>query len=131
LHEIAVCDSLSRVKQAAANADTAWRKSRLAARSLIRKESRPLRSREQALARRLSWDLEVTNGIIQQALYFLATLPGLVITKFDGTSKCGMVLAIQRELGLSIKSIGLGEQADDLHPFDAKQFAEALFSEKG
>jgi hypothetical protein len=51
--------------------DTAWRKSRLAARLLIRKSSRPLRPREQALARHLSQDAEVTNRLIQQALYFL------------------------------------------------------------
>jgi len=56
-------------------------------------------------------------------------LTGLVITKLDGTSKGGMVVAIQKELGLPIKFIGLGEQPDDLQPFDAKQFAEALFAE--
>ena len=55
---------------------------------------------------------------------------GLVITKLDGTSKGGMVVAIQKELGLPIKFVGLGEQPDDLQPFDAKQFAEALFSVK-
>jgi fused signal recognition particle receptor len=58
-------------------------------------------------------------------------LTGLVVTKLDGTSKGGMVVAIQRELGLPIKFLGLGEQADDLQPFDAKEFAEALFSAKG
>jgi fused signal recognition particle receptor len=57
-------------------------------------------------------------------------LTGLVITKLDGTSKGGMVVAIQKELGLPIKFVGLGEQPDDLQPFDAKQFAEALFTEK-
>ena len=46
-----------------------------------------------------------------------------------GTSKGGMVVAIQKELGLPIKFIGLGEQPDDLQPFDAKQFAQALFEE--
>ncbi|MSU57777.1 MAG: hypothetical protein EXS35_06275 [Pedosphaera sp.] len=56
-------------------ADGAWRKSRLAARLLIRRESRPLRPREQALARRLSQDPEVTNRLIQQALYFLGIGP--------------------------------------------------------
>jgi len=55
--------------------DTAWRKSRLAARLLIRKESRPLRPRERMLARRLSQDSEVTNRLIQQALYFLGVGP--------------------------------------------------------
>jgi fused signal recognition particle receptor len=54
---------------------------------------------------------------------------GLVITKLDGTSKGGMVVAIQSELGLPIKYIGLGEQADDLQRFDAAQFAGALFAE--
>src|SRR5437588_4480087 len=56
-------------------------------------------------------------------------LTGLIVTKLDGTSKGGMVVAIQKELGLPIKFIGLGEQADDLQPFDARQFAEALFVE--
>ena len=59
------------MKRAEAKVDTAWRKSRLAARLLLRKEARPLRPREQALARRLSQDSEVTNRLIQQALYFL------------------------------------------------------------
>ena len=52
-------------------ADTAWRKARLAARLLICRESRPLRPRELVLARQLSRDAEVTNRLIQQALYFL------------------------------------------------------------
>jgi len=55
--------------------DTAWRKSRLAARLLIRRESRPLRPRERTLALRLSQDSEVTNRLIQQALYFLGIGP--------------------------------------------------------
>ena len=79
--------------------------------------------------------LDATTGMnaLNQAREFhkMVKLTGLVITKLDGTSKGGMVVAIQRELGLPIKFIGLGEQADDLQPFDAKQFAEALFSEKG
>jgi fused signal recognition particle receptor len=56
-------------------------------------------------------------------------LTGLIITKLDGTSKGGMVVAIQQELGLPVKFIGVGEQPDDLQPFDAKQFALALFEE--
>jgi hypothetical protein len=59
------------MKLAEGKADTAWRKSRLAARLLLRKAARPLRPREQALARQLSQDAEVTNRLIQQALYFL------------------------------------------------------------
>ncbi len=59
----------------------------------------------------------------------MVPLTGLVITKLDGTSKGGMVVAIQKELGLPIKFVGLGEQPDDLQPFDARQFAGALFAE--
>jgi len=57
------------------------------------------------------------------------SLTGLIVTKLDGTSKGGMVVAIQKELGLPIKFVGLGEQPDDLQPFNAKQFAQALFEE--
>ena len=66
---------------------------------------------------------------LNQAREFNKAVPltGLVVTKLDGTSKGGMVVAIQKELGLPIKFIGLGEQPDDLQPFDAKQFAQALF----
>lgn len=77
--------------------------------------------------------LDATTGMnaLNQAREFNKAVPltGLVITKLDGTSKGGMVVAIQKELGLPIKFIGLGEQADDLQPFDAKQFAQALFEE--
>jgi fused signal recognition particle receptor len=55
-------------------------------------------------------------------------LTGLVITKLDGTSKGGAVLAIQKELQLPVKFIGLGEQPDDLQPFNATEFARALFA---
>ena len=77
--------------------------------------------------------LDATTGMnaMNQAREFnkAVSLTGLIVTKLDGTSKGGMVVAIQKELGLPIKCIGLGEQPDDLQPFDAKQFAEALFKE--
>ncbi len=77
--------------------------------------------------------LDATTGMnaLTQAREFNKAVPlsGLIVTKLDGTSKGGMVVAIQKELGLPIKYVGLGEQADDLQPFDAKQFAGALFGE--
>ena len=77
--------------------------------------------------------LDATTGMnaLNQAREFNKAVPlsGLIVTKLDGTSKGGMVVAIQKELGLPIKFVGLGEQADDLQPFDAKQFAGALFAE--
>jgi fused signal recognition particle receptor len=77
--------------------------------------------------------LDAATGMnaLNQAREFNKAVPltGLIVTKLDGTSKGGMVVAIQKELGLPIKFIGLGEQPDDLQPFDAKQFAQALFEE--
>ena len=77
--------------------------------------------------------LDATTGMnaLNQAREFHKAVPlsGLIVTKLDGTSKGGMVVAIQKELGLPIKFIGLGEKADDLQPFDSKQFAQALFAE--
>ena len=77
--------------------------------------------------------LDATTGMnaLTQAREFNKAVPltGLVVTKLDGTSKGGMVVAIQKELGLPIKFVGLGEQPDDLQPFEAKQFAQALFEE--
>lgn len=77
--------------------------------------------------------LDATTGMnaLQQAREFnkIVPLTGLVVTKLDGTSKGGMVVAIHNELQIPVKFIGLGEQAEDLQPFDAAQFAEALFED--
>jgi fused signal recognition particle receptor len=76
-------------------------------------------------------DAPTGMNALQQAREFHKAVPltGLVVTKLDGTSKGGMVVAIQRELGVPVKFIGLGEQPDDLQPFDPEQFARALFTE--
>ena len=68
------------------------------------------------------------NGLIQ-AKQFLETagLTGIVLTKLDGTAKGGIVFAIANELKLPVKFIGVGEGVDDLLPFEAKDFVEALF----
>lgn len=67
---------------------------------------------------------------LNQTREFHKTVPitGLVVTKLDGTSKGGAVLAIQKELQLPVKFIGVGEQPDDLQPFNASEFAQALFA---
>jgi fused signal recognition particle receptor len=76
--------------------------------------------------------LDASTGMnaLSQAREFnkAVSLTGLVVTKLDGTSKGGMVVAIQKELGLPVKFVGLGEQPDDLQPFDPKQFSAALFA---
>jgi len=68
------------------------------------------------------------NGLQQARVFTEAlTVTGIVLTKLDGTAKGGMAIAIQRELGIPIKFIGVGEGLDDLQPFDAAEFIEALF----
>jgi len=67
------------------------------------------------------------NGLIQAKQFKdTAGLTGIVLTKLDGTAKGGIVFAIARELGLPVKYVGVGEQVDDLMPFEAESFVEAL-----
>ena len=77
-------------------------------------------------------DASVGSNALNQAREFNKSVPltGIVITKLDGTSKGGMVVAIQNELDLPVKFIGLGEQADDLQPFSPTEYARALFFEE-
>ena len=67
------------------------------------------------------------NGLLQaKSFRDAADLTGVVLTKLDGTAKGGIVFSIARELGLPVKYVGVGEQQDDLMPFEPKSFAEAL-----
>ena len=77
-------------------------------------------------------DASIGMNALNQAREFNKSVPltGLVITKLDGTSKGGMVVAIQHELDLPVKFIGLGEQPDDLRPFSTADYARALFFEE-
>jgi fused signal recognition particle receptor len=69
------------------------------------------------------------NGLVQAKEFTDAVgCTGVVLTKLDGTAKGGIALAIQAEMGLPIKLVGLGETADDLVEFDPDEFVEALFS---
>ncbi|MEV6271059.1 signal recognition particle-docking protein FtsY [Kribbella sp. NPDC051936] len=67
------------------------------------------------------------NGLTQARVFAeVIDVTGLVLTKLDGTAKGGIVIAVQRELGVPVKLVGLGEGADDMAPFDAEQFVDAL-----
>lgn len=74
-------------------------------------------------------DASTGQNAVSQAREFQAVtdITGIVLTKLDGTSKGGVILSVREELGLPVKFIGVGEQVDDLQPFDADQFAQALF----
>jgi fused signal recognition particle receptor len=70
------------------------------------------------------------NGLRQAQMFKeVAGLTGIVLTKLDGTAKGGIALAIANEVGVPIKLISVGEKVEDLHPFDAREFAEALFGD--
>ena len=75
--------------------------------------------------------LDATTGqnALNQARQFkeAAGITGIILTKLDGTARGGVVIGIKEELKVPIKYIGVGEQIDDLRPFDAKEFADALF----
>ena len=67
------------------------------------------------------------NGLTQARVFGeVVDVTGVVLTKLDGTAKGGIVIAVQRELGVPVKFVGLGEGADDLAPFDAEEFVDAL-----
>ena len=70
------------------------------------------------------------NGLTQARVFTeIVKVTGVVLTKLDGTAKGGIVIAVQRQLGIPVKLVGLGEGADDLAPFDPEQFADALVGE--
>jgi len=75
--------------------------------------------------------LDATTGqnAVSQAKLFGEVVPltGVVLTKLDGTAKGGVILSVKRELGVPVRWIGVGEGVDDLRPFDAAEFADALF----
>ena len=77
--------------------------------------------------------LDSTTGqnALQQAKQFqdIVDITGIVLTKLDGTAKGGIVIAIQNELNIPVKYIGVGEGIDDLQQFDSEEFVSALFEE--
>jgi fused signal recognition particle receptor len=76
--------------------------------------------------------LDATTGqnAVNQAKLFgeVAGVTGIVLTKLDGSAKGGVVLAVKQALNIPVKLIGIGEEMDDLRPFDAEEFVDALFS---
>ncbi len=70
------------------------------------------------------------NGLSQARVFTeVVDVTGVVLTKLDGTAKGGIIVAVQRQLGIPVKLVGLGEGPDDLAPFDPGQFAEMLLEE--
>lgn len=76
-------------------------------------------------------DAVTGQNAINQAKEFMsaAKITGIILTKLDGTAKGGIIISVKTELGIPVKFIGVGEQMDDLQPFDREQFVSALFEE--
>jgi fused signal recognition particle receptor len=77
--------------------------------------------------------LDATTGqnAVNQARAFseVANITGIILTKLDGSSKGGIVVSICKELGIPVRLVGVGEGIDDMQPFNAADFAEALFED--
>jgi fused signal recognition particle receptor len=97
----------------------------------LRKISRIIEREHPAAHRETFLVLDATTGqnALQQAKVFaeIADISGIVLTKLDGTAKGGIVVAIANEMAIPVRYIGVGEQIDDLQPFDARAFARGLF----
>jgi fused signal recognition particle receptor len=111
---------------------------RLHTKTNLMEELRKLRrvlEREGGQVREVLLVLDATtgqNGLAQARQFTDAVgVTGVVLTKLDGTAKGGIVIAVQRELGIPVKLVGLGEGAHDLAPFDPEAFVDALLAEDG
>ncbi len=97
----------------------------------LRKIERVVRKVDDAAPHQVLLVLDASTGQngLQQARQFAAAVAvtGIVLTKLDGTARGGIVLAIRNELQIPVRFIGVGEQIDDLQPFDGRMFVEALF----
>ena len=77
-------------------------------------------------------DASIGQNAIAQAQQFHEAIgvSGIAVTKLDGTARGGVLLAIAKKMGIPIRYIGVGEDIDDLRPFDAREFVDALFEEQ-
>lgn len=99
----------------------------------LEKVVRVLKKLDEDIPQEIMLVLDATTGqnALSQAEHFASAVQvsGLSLSKLDGTAKGGMVFAIAKQLGLPLRYIGIGEKLDDLRPFNAQDFVEALFSE--
>lgn len=98
----------------------------------LKKISRIIHEQAEGCALETLLVLDATTGqnAVNQAKLFseVADITGIVLTKLDGTAKGGIIISIHNELGIPVKLVGVGEKLDDLQEFNAREFAEALFS---
>ncbi|HEY3874367.1 MAG TPA: signal recognition particle-docking protein FtsY [Candidatus Kapabacteria bacterium] len=99
----------------------------------LEKMTRVMRKLKENVPHEILLVLDATTGqnALQQAREFtkVAPITGLVLTKLDGTAKGGIVIALTNELRVPVRYIGVGEKIEDLQPFDAEEFAKAMFGD--
>ena len=120
--EIIICDTAGRLHNKKNLMEELAKMSRIIKRELP----------DAAVETLLVHDATTGQNAVNQAREFnkVAEITGIILTKLDGTAKGGVVLAIKDELKIPVKFIGVGEQVDDLQPFSANDFTEALFGEE-
>lgn len=98
----------------------------------LSKVVRVLKKLDEEVPQEIILVLDATTGqnALSQAQHFFkaVNVSGLVLSKLDGTARGGMVFALAEQLGIPLRFIGIGEKVDDLRPFNAQEFVEALFS---
>ena len=119
--DIIICDTAGRLHNKKNLMDELAKMSRIIRRELP----------DAAVETLLVLDAATGQNAVNQAREFskVADITGIILTKLDGTAKGGIVLAVKGELNIPVKFIGVGEQVDDLRPFDAKEFTEGLFAD--
>ena len=117
--DVVICDTAGRLHNKKNLMDELAKINRIIDRELPEKDKEVL----------LVLDATTGQNAVHQAREFknVAGITGIVLTKLDGTAKGGVVIAIREDLRIPVKFIGVGEQLDDLQPFDADEFARALF----
>lgn len=120
--DVIICDTAGRLHNKKHLMDELAKISKVIARELP----------DAAMETLLVLDAVTGQNAISQAREFknVAKITGLVLTKLDGTARGGVVLAVKEELGIPVKYVGVGEQIDDLQPFDAESFAKILFEKE-
>ena len=118
--DVIICDTAGRLRNKKNLMDELSKMSRIISRELPDSDVEVL----------LVLDATTGQNAVNQAREFknAAGITGIILTKLDGTARGGVVLAINQELGIPVKLIGVGEQIDDLQDFSAEDFANALFS---
>ena len=122
-YDLVICDTAGRLHNKKSLMDELSKISRVAAKAGAQGDIETL----------LVLDGTTGQNAVNQAAQFIdaASATGIVLTKLDGTAKGGAVISVKAKLGLPVRFVGVGEAIDDLMPFDAESFVNALFSTQG